>query len=225
MRHTSDGEREDMRFYLEAIMIIWTGDFFATKGKGITGWANQHLTKTPLGNHTDRFHFGVIADPVLDAEGKFVDFETRESIAKGPSTLRFFERYMGQDIELYRLPSITIEEGRRLARSVSKIGMCGYGYRDFLECGVDVTCLLFTLKFPPYTPEQFKVSQNSAYICTELPAFAARAIGRPIEPPGQPDVWCIPAVYLSAIEDGRLTCYYKGDLRDLYQQYTGEVQK
>jgi hypothetical protein len=197
---------------------IWTGDFFSTRGKGLTGWANQHLTRTPLGNHTDRFHFGVIADPVYDADGRLVDFETRESIAKGPSTLRFFERYLGQDIELYRLPGITIEEGRRLVRSISRIGMKGYGYRDFLEAGADVFCLLITLQFPPYTADQLKVSANPDYICTEIPAYGARNIGKPIEPPQHPDVWVIPIVYLQAIEEGRLKMYYKGNLRDLYKE-------
>lgn len=205
--------------------IIWTGDFFSTRGRGPTGWANQRLTKTPSGHHTDRFHFGVIADPVLDEDGAFVDVETRESIAKGPSTLRFFERYLGQDVELYRLPGITIEEGIRLVRSISKIGVCGYGFKDFLQASLDVFCLLMALQFPPYTPEQFRVSQNSAYICTEIPAYGAREIARPIEPPDFPDLWVIPALYLQAIEEGRLLMYYKGDLRDLYQQYTGEVQK
>ena len=85
---------------------IWPGDFFSTAGTGVSGWANQKLTCTPKGSHTDRFHFGVVADPVLNAQGQFVDFETRESIYKGPSTLRFFRRYMDEDIELYRLPGI-----------------------------------------------------------------------------------------------------------------------
>jgi hypothetical protein len=193
-------------------MDIWPGDFFSTKGKGITGWANQHLTKTQLGSHTDRFHFGILADPVYDTEGNLVDFETRESIAKGPSTLRFFERYQGKDIELYRLPNITREEGLRLARSISKIGTAGYGFKDFLQAGWDVCSLLILMQFPPYTPEQFRVSQNSAYICTELPAYGARAIGHPIEPPDYPDLWVIPAVYLQAREVDRLILYYKGIL-------------
>jgi hypothetical protein len=202
--------------------IIWSGDFFSTAGKGITGWVNQHLTKTPIGNHTDRFHFGIIADPVMDAEGKFVDFETRESIAKGPSTLRFFERYLSQDVELYRLPGISIEEGIRLVRSISQIGMCGYGYKDLLQAGLDVFCLVMALQFPPYTPEQFKISANDDYICTELPAYGANKIGKSIEPPNFLRCWNIPAVYLQAIEENRLVRYYKGDLRELYQQYTGK---
>lgn len=165
---------------------IWPGDFFSTAGTGVSGWANQKLTCTPKGSHTDRFHFGVVADPVLNAQGQFVDFETRESIYKGPSTLRFFRRYMDEDIELYRLPGITREEGVRLVRFISIIGDKGYGYVDFLKCGLDVLSLFSRGKFPPYTPEQFKVSQDSAYICTEIPAYGANEIGKPIEPPRVP---------------------------------------
>jgi len=194
---------------------IWPGDFFATKGKGITGWLNRVMTITPLGSHTDRFHFGVIADPVLDEFGQLIDFETRESISKGPSTLRFFERYRGHDIEIYRLPEITRDEGVRLIRSISKIGEKGYGFRDFLDAAVDVFQLLLTLQLPPYTPSQFMASTNSVYICTEIPAYGAWAIGKPIEPSNTPDLWDIPVLYLQAIEEGRLIRYYKGNLEEL----------
>jgi len=203
---------------LNELPRIEIGSTFSTRGKGISGWSSRELTCTPKGSHTDRFHFGVIADQILDGRGRFVDFETRESIWKGPSTLRFFERYMGEDIELYKLPDITEEEGVRSVRSISAIGDKGYGYEDLMKAGVDVLSLLAHGKFPPYTPEQLKVSQDSVYICTEIPAYAARAIGKPIEPPEYPDLWDIPAVYLQAIEEGRLIRYYKGDLSDLYLQ-------
>ncbi len=201
--------------------MIRIGDFFATKGSGISGWANEHLTCTPRGSHTDRYHFGVIAHPVLDDKGNFVDFETRESISKGVSPLRFFERYAGQDIELYRIKGITKLEGLRLATSISKIGMTGYGYADFFQAFLDVGRLLITGNFPPYTPEHFIFSRNNKYICTEIPAYGANEIGKSIEPPNQPDLWDIPVIYLQAIEDGKLVRYYKGDLNDIWSTLKG----
>jgi hypothetical protein len=198
---------------------ILPGDFFSTAGGGIIGWLNEHWTKTPHGSHTKRFHFGVISDTVLDKNGKFEDMETRESIWKGPSALRFLNRYYGQDIELYRLPDITKEEGERLALSISKIGDKGYGYKDFLQAFWDMIKLLICLKFPPYTADQLTTSASDVYICTEIPAYGANAIGKPIEPKDYRDVWVIPVVYLQAIEEGRLIMYYKGNLEDLYPNY------
>jgi hypothetical protein len=150
----------------------------------------------------------------------FKDFETRESIWKGPSALRFFARYMGQDMELYRLVGMSKAEGRRLALSISNIGDRGYGYRDFLQAGADVARLMLSSKFPPYRADQFTFSANEVYICTEIPAYGADHIGKPIEPLGHRNMWDIPVVYLQAIEEGRLELYYKGDLRDLYAQYS-----
>ena len=197
--------------------IIMPGDFFSTPGRGISGWLNRKMTCTPRGNHTDRFHFGVIDDPVFDADGYLLDFRTCESIWKGPSELRFFENYIkpSGDIELYRIPGITLDEGIRLAHSISTIGDKRYGFKDILEAALDVGRLLFTGNLPPYKPEQFLFSRNKEYICTEIPAYGADYIGKPIEPPGKPDLWDIPVLYLQAIEEGRLTMYYKGDLRDI----------
>jgi hypothetical protein len=194
---------------------IWPGDFFSTRRDDVVGRFASFMTKTPQGSRTRRFHFGVIADPVYNQNGDLLDFETRESISKGPSTLRFLERNVGKDIELYRLPGITPNEGKRAVRAISRIGDKGYGYADIVEAVEDVVWLLARFKFPPYTPAQFKFSKNQVYICTELPAYAARAIGRPVEPPDDPDVWAIPALYLQAIEEGRLIRYYHGDLNDI----------
>jgi hypothetical protein len=190
---------------------IWPGDFFSVKMPGFPGWLNRNLTKTPSGKHTDEFHFGVIADPIYDDNGAFVDFETRESISKGPSTLRFFSRYGGQIVTLYRLPGITKERGLELVRSISNIGDKGYGYIDFLEALLDVFCLCVTLQFPPYSARQLKMSRNDEYICTELCAYGADSIGMPVEPPDSKDIWVIPVVYLQAVDEGRLVKYYEGD--------------
>jgi hypothetical protein len=191
---------------------IWSGDYFSTEGGGFTGWLNEHGTKTPLGSHTKEFHFGIIADPIYDAVGNFVDFETRESISKGPSYQRFYEKYIGKSISLYRLPGVTQEENIRGMREISKVGDKKYGFTDFLLCGMNVAELLLMLQFPPYTPEQFHVMRNNEYICTELPAMAANAIGKNIEPPGHLNLWDIPVLYLQAIEEGRLVRYFKGVL-------------
>lgn len=199
---------------------IWMGDFFSIEGKGFSGWMNTNLTKTPRGSHTKEFHFGVIADPIYDAAGNFIDFETRESLSKGPACCRLFERYMRKQVTLYRLPRVIEEENMLAMRSISTIGAAPYGFKDFLVAAADVIMLMFSLQFPPYTPEQFKVSRNKAYLCTELPAFAANSIHKNIEPPDDLDVWDIPALYLQALEEGRLTKYYKGDLKDLYAEYT-----
>lgn len=194
---------------------IMPGDLYGIKGNGFTGWIAQNLTITPSGHHTDRFHFGVIGDPVHDINGKFIDFETRESLYKGPSCDRFFKQYLDKDVELYRAPELTPEEGIRAVRSTSEIGGAFYGYRDFIILLWDAINNMFHGKFPPYTSQQLKYSANDVYICTEEAAYAMRAIGKPIEPPGQENIWDIPTVYLQAIEEGRLIRYYKGSLYDL----------
>ncbi len=191
---------------------ILPGDFFGIKGSGVLKCLSSKMTKTPSGTHTDLVHFGVIADKIYNEYGHFVDFETRESISKGPSTLRFFERYIGQEVELFRIPEISMYDATRLIRSISSIGDKGYGYRDFLNVIVDLGRLLLSGKFPPYTADQFKVSANDKYICTEIPAYGARNIDKPIEPPTSPNVWDIPVVYTQAVEEGRLIRYYKGTL-------------
>ncbi len=183
------------------------------------GWTSKNLTITPSGQHSDRVHFGVIGHPVFDENWKFVDFETRESLGKGPSCARFFEYYLGSDVELYRLPGITKEEAIRGVLSSSAIGRKAYGYIDLAILGYDAVANMLHGEFPPYTSQQLKYSANDDYICTEEAAYIARVIKRAIEPPGQERIWDIPTVYLQAVEEGRLIRYYKGDLRDLYQQY------
>ncbi len=195
--------------------MIEIGDIFATKGKGFMGWLNTNLTVTPSGHHTDRFHFGVIADRIFDEHGHFVDFETRESLWKGPSCARFFERYLGEDIELYRLPNLNEGEALRSVRAASEIGGAFYGYKDFVCLLWDVITNISKGNFPPYTSQELKYSANSDYICTELAAYGARRIGHPIEPPNALEIWDTPSVYLQALEEGRLIRYYKGDLKDL----------
>lgn len=191
---------------------IWAGDFFSTEGKGILGWLNSKMTVTKYGNHTKEYHFGVIGDPIYYLDGSFEDFETRESIGKGPSTLRFFSQYRGKKVTLYRLKGITKEDGLRLVRSISLIGKYGYGYRDFFEAALDVFTNLIGLQFPPYRVDQFRSSMNKKYICTEVPAFGASQIKMSIEPKKCSDCWVIPVVYLEAIEDGKLEVYYEGNL-------------
>jgi len=191
---------------------IWPGDFFSIENHSFMGWINHKFTCTPKGTHTWEYHFGVIADPIRDFDGNIVDWETRESIGKGPTVLRL-SRYMGQVITLYRIPGITPGEAEALVRSISQIGDKGYGYSDFLQAFLDVFWLLVRFNFPPYTPSQFRFSANDEYICTEIPAFGARVIGKPIEPPDEPYLWDIPAVYIQAVEEGRLELYYKGLLR------------
>jgi len=199
---------------------IWPGDIFATKGKGITGWASRTLTKSPSGRHTDRYHFGIIGHPVFDKEGNFVDFETRESLGKGPSCARFFDEYMNSDIEIYRASNITRAEGLRAVLSTSLIGRKDYGYIDFLYLIADAVRLMCHWHFPPYTSQDLRYSANDKYLCTEEAAYAMRAIEKPIEPPGQLEIWDIPTVYLQAIEEGRLQFRrHFNNLLKIYNQY------
>jgi hypothetical protein len=205
---------------------IWPGDIFSVPNHNISGWVNKHLTKTPAGKHTDRFHFGVVGDPIY-RNSRFIDYETRESINKGPASLRFFAQYEGKDVTLYRLPGITTEQGLELVRSISTIGDKPYGYIDFVQALLDVAWLVARGKFPPYTAQQFQFSRNDKYICTELAAYGCNYIGKPIEPPDALDVWVIPTVYLQAVDEGRLDIYYQGNLRDLHklmkEQHAGMV--
>ncbi len=193
--------------------LIKPGDIFATKGRGFTGWVAEHLTKTPSGTHTDRFHFGIIGDPVFE-NGKFIDYETRESLSKGVSCARFFKQYFGKDVELYKVVGI---RGKReqMVRATSEIGTCGYGYWDFVCLVWDALNLILRGKLPPYTSQQLKYSANDVYICTEVPGFAMRKIGCPLEPEDSPRIWDIPTVYKQAEEEMRLIRYFKGTLPSL----------
>jgi len=197
---------------------VWSGDGFSIENHNLMGKVNHYGTMTPSGSKTWEYHFGMIADPVFGEQGDFVDFETRESISKGPATLRFFKQYRDQVVTMYRIPDMTEKQSLEMLRYVSEIGERPYGYKDFLEAGLDVSRLLLTLNLPPYTADQLRVSQNDDYLCTELYAYAARRAGRPVEAPGRKRVWDIPVVYLQAEEEGRLKRYYKGLGSQLYQQ-------
>jgi len=205
---------------------IWPGDIFATKGKGIWGWASRNLTKSPSGRHTDRYHFGIIGHPVFE-DGKFVDFETRESLDKGPSCARFFAEYAEDDIEFYRAPDITEKIGLSAVLYTSEIGRKDYGYIDFLYLIADAVRLMLHFKFPPYTSQDLRYSANDKYLCTEEAAYAMKRIKRPIEPPGQEEIWDIPTVYLQAIEDGRLVLlkhFRGGQLKRLHRHLVSGSQ-
>jgi hypothetical protein len=189
--------------------LIQSGDLFSIPGKGLSGWANEHLTKTPAGKHTKEFHFGIIGFPIYKGE-YLIDFETRESINKGPAALRLFAQYENKPITFYRLPGITPAQGIELVQSISTIGDKPYGYVDFLEAFFDVMRLIGYFKFPPYTAQDFKFSRNDKYICTEMAAYGCNYIGKPIEPPGYKDIWVIPTVYQQAVDEGRLLKTYSG---------------
>ncbi len=202
----------------ESLLIppfIWPSDIFAIKGAGLLGWTAKNLTITPSGHHSDRVHFGVIGHPVFDDGGYFVDYETRESLGKGPTNSRFFLYYLGKDVEIYRTPGITKEQAMEAVLSTSLIGRASYGYIDFMLMMADAGRLMLHGEFPPYIAQQLKYSANDAYICTEEAAYTRRAINKPVEPPGQENIWDIPTVYLQALEEGRLEMVYKGDLKDL----------
>jgi len=201
--------------------LLHPADIFATKGEGIVGYASKNFTKTPYGGHTDRIHFGLIGLPKFDILGGFTDFTTGESICKGPALSTFFEHYMGSDIEIYRMPGISIKDGVAIFLEVSSIGRKDYGYYDYVLLTADAVRLMFHFKFPPYTAQQLKYSANDEYLCTEEVAYAYRKRKHQIEPRGYEKIWVIPTVYLQAVEEGRLEKWYHGDLTDLYQVYTG----
>lgn len=71
--------------------MLESGDIFAVKGRGITGWFARTLTAP----ETDRFHFGLVWEKVDD------DYLILESISKGIAVGRL-SFYEGKDVKFYR---------------------------------------------------------------------------------------------------------------------------
>lgn len=69
------------------------GDIFATRGRGIAGWAVRTLVSPP----TDRFHFGLIW---MKADGDYIILESRAPKGLRVAKLSWYEP---RDVEVYRV--------------------------------------------------------------------------------------------------------------------------
>jgi hypothetical protein len=187
---------------------IWSGDPFSTKGKGVSGWASRELTIP----HTSEFHFGIIGPAIFDRDSNFVDFETRESIDKGPSVGRFFRDYGNSIVKLYRVTDATLEDGKFAIMSTSEIGRSHYDYMLLAVLGWDVVSLLFTMQFPPYRAEQLSYSSNHDYICTEEVDYAWVGGGHRLVPR---NVVTIPSSLKQAELDNVMSSYYESRVSNL----------
>lgn len=185
-------------------MEIRKGLVFSTAGTPPLGSLSEMLFKP----HTNRFHFGLIADYVADD----ADWEVRESVGKGVALARLFLDYTGYDVEIYEIVGLTIAEEEAMVREISKFGRCSYDYLLGLKLFADVVKLVLTGHFPPWKPSQFKYTRNNAFWCTEAVNEAALSIGKPIVPVG---IYPLPAMFRQAELDGKLGRLYKGDLADL----------
>lgn len=148
--------------------LLQPGDIFMTNGSGLSGWASEHLTIP----HTKHFHHGLIGDAVWDyAWDKIIDYETRESISKGPSCNRL-SNYNGVYLEIYRVKNAAAFQKEDAVRATSLIGQYPYDYQLFLALFFDVIRLVLSGHRPPYRADQFKFTQGHRFICTAEVAWA-----------------------------------------------------
>ena len=170
------------------------GDIFATKGKGITGWASRNL----LSPQTDRFHFGILWKYFGD------DFLILESISKGLAVGKL-SWYQGADVEFYR---VNCPEELRFAAPDSLIdwGRAKYDYWLIGKILFGAVAALARILWKEHRlrrvrAEELPYGVNSALICTEAVDVAYDSVGVNIIPAG---VIPIPSAFRAAELEGRL---------------------
>lgn len=177
---------------------FWTGDIFAVKGSGPSGWASQNL----LLPRTDRYHHGILGDYISRED----DWVVLESIFKGPTVGRL-SWYRGKDLEIYRPVGATPEDGRRAAAEATRWGRAPYDY--LLIARLALAYLRFHLDdLPMRRPHYWELHyvEDSAFICTELAYRAWAWFEPPVIPRGPP----LPQAFKDALDAGRLTLIWKG---------------
>ncbi len=175
-------------------MKLEPGDIFATKGKGITGWAVRNLLSPP----TDRFHFGIIWRQMGD------DYIILESVSKGIA-VGLLSWYDPKDVEIYRVdcpkhlrtqaPDYLVLYGRSrydhlLILKIALGGLLTYLKAFFLEG-----------KLERLRAEDFLYGQNSELICTEAVDIAYDSVGVNLIPEG---VLPLPNAFRQAEIDGKM---------------------
>lgn len=175
-------------------MKLEPGDIFATKGKGITGWAVRNLITPP----TDRFHFGVVWRQMGN------DYITLESVSKGIA-VGLLSWYDPADLELYRVdcfkylrtfaPDHLVIWGRSRYDYLLILKIAFGGLLAFLKV------LIKEKRVRRLRAEDFHYGENSSLICTEAVDIAYDAVGVNLIPEG---VIPLPSAFRQAEKEGRM---------------------
>ncbi len=175
-------------------MNLQPGDIFATKGKGITGWAVRNL----ISPTTDRFHFGIIWRQMGN------DYIILESVSKGIA-VGLLSWYNPKEVEIYRVDCFKYL--RTFAPDHLVIwGRSKYDYLLILKIALGGLLAFFKVLIKEKRPrrlraEDFPYGQNSELICTEAVDIAYDAVGVNIIPEG---VMPLPNAFRQAEIDGRI---------------------
>jgi len=175
-------------------MKLEPGDIFATRGKGITGWAVRNLISPP----TDRFHFGIIWKPLGD------DYIILESVSKGVA-VGLLSWYDPKDIEVYRVDCFKYLRAAAPDQLVVW-GRSKYDYLLILKIafgGLFAFLKAFFLgsKLERLRAEDFPYGENSELICTEAVDIAYNAVGVNLIPEG---IIPLPNAFRQAELDGKM---------------------
>ncbi len=175
-------------------MDLQRGDIFASRGKGITGWAVRNL----ISPSTDRFHFGIIWRQMGE------DYIVLESVSKGIA-VGLLSWYDPADLELYRVdcpkylrvqaPDCLVQYGRSRYDYMLILKIAFGGLLAFFKV------LIKEKRARRMQAEDFPYGQNSELICTEAVDIAYDAVGVNIIPEG---VVPIPNAFRQAEVDGKI---------------------
>lgn len=175
-------------------MKLQPGDIFATRGKGITGWAARNL----LSPHTDRFHFGIIWKQMGE------DYIILESVSKGIA-VGLLSWYDPKDVEVYRVDCFKY---LRIAAPDQLViwGRSRYDYFLILKIAFGGLLTFFRVlikekKLRKLRSEDFPYGQNSELICTEAVDIAYNAVGVNLIPEG---VLPLPNAFRQAEQDEKM---------------------
>lgn len=164
--------------------MLQSGDLFATKGTGFFGWMARNF----MFPQTDRFHFGVIKQPIHyeDLDSEIIDdWEIIESIGRGVSIGRL-SFYGGADLKFYRI-SAPEELRATIGARLTELGRAKYDYWLFIKIALQGIWLLIWHflrdgRFSKVKYDELTWGQDAAFVCTELADWGSRLIGYDLVP-------------------------------------------
>ncbi len=176
-------------------MNLQPGDIFATKGKGLTGWAVRNL----ISPSTDRFHFGILW------REKGEDFIILESISKGLA-VGLLSFYDVSKLKFYRV-NCPASLRHSAPEALLAWGRAKYDRLLILKIGLGLPLALAKVlvrerKIRRLQAGDFPYGQNSSLICTEAVDVAYSSVGVNIIPIG---VIPIPNAFKQAEMEGRMS--------------------
>lgn len=176
-------------------MNLQPGDGFATKGRGIIGWASRELFIPK----TDRLHYGILWRKLKDG-----DWLILESIMKGLAIGKL-SWYAGRDTKFYR---VNCPAGLRYAAPETLIdwGRSLYDYflipKIFFGALFAWVKILFTEgRLRKLKAEDLPYGKNSALLCTEGFEIAYLGVGVAIV---NPEILPLPSAFKKAERLGRI---------------------